>query len=61
MPQSIVVGSSTVWSHSDLRLAHANVLHYLGTQGGLRVQDLVVRATGAAAGPYRGSGPSGES
>jgi hypothetical protein len=50
-----------VWSHSDLRLTHANVLQYLGTQGGLRVQDLAVRATGAAAGPYRGSGPSGES
>jgi len=49
-----------VWSHSDLRLAHANVLQYLGTQGGLRVQDLAVRATGAAAGHDRGSGPAGE-
>jgi hypothetical protein len=50
-----------VWSHSDLRLAHANVLQYLDTQGGLRVQDLAVRAIGAAAGPDRGSGSSGES
>jgi DNA-binding MarR family transcriptional regulator len=30
--------------HHDLRPAHANVLQYLGASGGLRVQDLAVRA-----------------
>jgi DNA-binding MarR family transcriptional regulator len=30
--------------HHDLRPAHANVLQYLGARGGLRVQDLAIRA-----------------
>lgn len=42
--QAHVHGRLVAAGYADLRLAHANVLQYLGLQGGLRVQDLAARA-----------------
>ena len=42
--QAHVHGRLTAAGYADLRPAHANVLQYLGYDGGLRVQDLASRA-----------------
>jgi DNA-binding MarR family transcriptional regulator len=42
--QAHVHGRLTEAGYADLRPAHANVLQYLGYDGGLRVQDLASRA-----------------
>jgi len=42
--QAHVCERLTAAGYADLRLAHANVLQYLGYEGGLRVQDLAARA-----------------